>query len=152
MLGATLVMTFRMYSSGFCDHHQESLPFESGKRCGGDLEQDLSQGHTHAVYPPGAPHASLHINADKISSWPIQPLSGVMIGIDICYNLHSAFGNWFPGSKTLTSQVRGPRMNTHTSRTCSPPCSLLGLGIRSADSLLTMPPPLAHVPRPWARS
>ena len=29
-----------------------------------------------------------------------------MIGIDICYNLHSAYGNWFPGSKTLIVQVR----------------------------------------------
>ena len=30
-----------------------------------------------------------------------------MVGIDICYNLHSAFGNWFPGSKTLILQVCG---------------------------------------------
>ena len=33
--------------------------------------------------------------------------AGVMVGIDICYNLHSAFGNWFPGSKTLILQVYG---------------------------------------------
>jgi pre-mRNA-processing factor 8 len=28
-----------------------------------------------------------------------------MIGIDLCYNLHSAFGNWFPGVKALIIQV-----------------------------------------------
>lgn len=38
--------------------------------------------------------------------------AGVMIGIDLCYNLHSAYGNWFPGIKTLIIQVSwgGPRM------------------------------------------
>ncbi len=30
-----------------------------------------------------------------------------MIGIDIAYNLHSSFGNWFPGIKPLVIQVRG---------------------------------------------
>jgi hypothetical protein len=28
-----------------------------------------------------------------------------MLGIDLCYNLHSAFGNWFPGVKALIIQV-----------------------------------------------
>ncbi len=28
-----------------------------------------------------------------------------MIGIDLAYNLHSCFGNWFPGVKPLTVQV-----------------------------------------------
>lgn len=28
-----------------------------------------------------------------------------MIGIDLAYNLHSAFGNWFPGSKPLLAQA-----------------------------------------------
>lgn len=28
-----------------------------------------------------------------------------MIGIDLAYNLHSAFGNWFPGSKPLVAQA-----------------------------------------------
>ena len=45
--------------------------------------------HTYPTLPPP------HLNA------------GVMVGIDICYNLHSAFGNWFPGSKTLILQVYG---------------------------------------------
>ncbi|KAF6154773.1 hypothetical protein GIB67_032385 [Kingdonia uniflora] len=30
---------------------------------------------------------------------------GVMIGIDLAYNLHAAFGNWFPGSKPLLAQA-----------------------------------------------
>lgn len=29
----------------------------------------------------------------------------MMIGLDLAYNLHSAFGNWFPGSKTLLAQA-----------------------------------------------
>lgn len=32
-------------------------------------------------------------------------LAGVMIGLDLAYNLHSAFGNWFPGSKPLFAQA-----------------------------------------------
>ena len=28
-----------------------------------------------------------------------------MIGLDLAYNLHSAFGNWFPGSKPLFAQA-----------------------------------------------
>lgn len=28
-----------------------------------------------------------------------------MIGIDLAYNLHSSFGNWFPGCKPLIIQA-----------------------------------------------
>lgn len=28
-----------------------------------------------------------------------------MVGIDLAYNLHSCFGNWFPGVKPLTIQA-----------------------------------------------
>ncbi|KAF6149079.1 hypothetical protein GIB67_018657, partial [Kingdonia uniflora] len=31
--------------------------------------------------------------------------TGVMIGIDLAYNLHAAFGNWFPGLKPLLAQA-----------------------------------------------
>lgn len=44
--------------------------------------------------------------------------AGVMIGIDLAYNLHSAFGNWFPGSKPLLQQAMNKIMkviNHHTS-------------------------------------
>ena len=42
-------------------------------------------------------------------SWPDLIICclfvGVMIGLDLAYNLHSAFGNWFPGSKPLLAQA-----------------------------------------------
>lgn len=31
--------------------------------------------------------------------------AGVMIGVDLAYNLHSSFGNWFPGIKPLVVQA-----------------------------------------------
>ena len=31
--------------------------------------------------------------------------AGVLIGIDLAYNLYSAYGNWFPGSKALIRQA-----------------------------------------------
>jgi|SRR5579871_2261454 len=31
--------------------------------------------------------------------------TGVMIAIDLAYNLHSAFGNWFPSCKPLIQQA-----------------------------------------------
>jgi hypothetical protein len=41
-----------------------------------------------------------------------------MLGIDLCYNLHSAFGNWFPGVKALIIQVGGYHPN-HSSHSAS---------------------------------
>ena len=38
-----------------------------------------------------------------------------MIGLDLAYNLHSAFGNWFPGSKPLLQQAMNKIMKV-TSR------------------------------------
>ncbi|RHN38913.1 putative JAB1/MPN/MOV34 metalloenzyme domain, ribonuclease H-like domain, PRO8NT [Medicago truncatula] len=40
---------------------------------------------------------------DNMSIYPSP--TGVMIGLDLAYNLHSAFGNWFPGSKPLLQQA-----------------------------------------------
>ena len=31
--------------------------------------------------------------------------TGVLIGVDLAYNLYSGFGNWFPGSKPLLQQA-----------------------------------------------
>ena len=31
--------------------------------------------------------------------------AGVMVGVDLAYNLHSAFGNWFEGVKPLVIQA-----------------------------------------------
>jgi pre-mRNA-processing factor 8 len=41
----------------------------------------------------------LDYTTDNISLYPSP--TGVLIAIDLCYNLHSAFGNWFPGCKNL---------------------------------------------------
>jgi hypothetical protein len=47
----------------------------------------------------------LDYTTDNMSIYPSP--TGVMIGIDLAYNLHSSFGNWFPGSKPLIIQVGG---------------------------------------------
>lgn len=38
-----------------------------------------------------------------------------MIGMDLAYNLHSAFGNWFPGSKPLLAQAMNKIMKVYYS-------------------------------------
>ena len=45
----------------------------------------------------------LDYTTDNMSIYP-SPY-GAMLGIDLAYNLHSAFGNWFPGAKPLVIQV-----------------------------------------------
>ncbi|KAF5758933.1 hypothetical protein HanXRQr2_Chr16g0735171 [Helianthus annuus] len=40
---------------------------------------------------------------DNMSIYPSP--TGVMIGLDLAYNLHSVFGNWFLGSKPLLAQA-----------------------------------------------
>ena len=35
----------------------------------------------------------------------LRVLAGCMVGIDLAYNLHSAFGNWFAGVKPLVVQA-----------------------------------------------
>ena len=39
--------------------------------------------------------------------------SGVMIGIDLAYNLHSSFGNWFTGVKPLITQAMAKIMKAN---------------------------------------
>merc|ERR1719498_2172787 len=41
----------------------------------------------------------LDYTTDNMSIYPSP--TGVLIGVDLAYNLHSGFGNWFPGVKTL---------------------------------------------------
>ncbi|KAA0058746.1 hypothetical protein IC582_002441 [Cucumis melo] len=48
---------------------------------------------------------------DNMSIYPSP--TGVMIGIDLAYNLHSAFGNWFPGSKPLLAQAMNKIMKSN---------------------------------------
>ncbi|KAG6421487.1 hypothetical protein SASPL_118040 [Salvia splendens] len=48
---------------------------------------------------------------DNMSIYPSP--TGVMIGLDLAYNLHSAFGNWFPGSKPLIAQAMNKIMKSN---------------------------------------
>jgi pre-mRNA-processing factor 8 len=45
----------------------------------------------------------LDYTTDNMSLYPSP--TGVLIAIDLAYNLHSGFGNWFPGSKPLIQQA-----------------------------------------------
>lgn len=45
----------------------------------------------------------LDYTTDNISLYPSP--TGCLVALDLCYNLHSAFGNWFPGSKSLMQQA-----------------------------------------------
>ncbi|XP_055343640.1 pre-mRNA-processing-splicing factor 8 [Paramacrobiotus metropolitanus] len=45
----------------------------------------------------------LDYTTDNMSIYPSP--TGVLIAIDLAYNLHSAYGNWFPGSKPLIQQA-----------------------------------------------
>lgn len=47
----------------------------------------------------------LDYTTDNMSIYPSP--TGIMLGIDLAYNLHSSFGNWFPGCKPLIIQVGG---------------------------------------------
>jgi pre-mRNA-processing factor 8 len=48
--------------------------------------------------------------------------TGVLIAIDLAYNLHSAYGNWFPGMKPLIQQAMGKIMKANVSPSLSPFC------------------------------
>lgn len=45
----------------------------------------------------------LDYTTDNMSLYPSP--TGTLIGVDLAYNTHSAFGNWFPGSKPLIQQA-----------------------------------------------
>ena len=53
----------------------------------------------------------LDYTTDNMSIYPSP--TGVMIGIDLAYNLHSAFGNWFPGCKPLIQQAMAKIMKAN---------------------------------------
>ena len=46
-------------------------------------------------------------------SQPLTVCAGVMIGIDLAYNLHSSFGNWFTGVKPLITQAMAKIMKAN---------------------------------------
>ena len=46
----------------------------------------------------------LDYTTDNMSIYPSP--TGVLLALDLAYNLYSGFGNWFPGCKPLMQQVR----------------------------------------------
>ncbi|XP_055686190.1 pre-mRNA-processing-splicing factor 8 [Lutzomyia longipalpis] len=53
----------------------------------------------------------LDYTTDNMSIYPSP--TGVLIAIDLAYNLHSAFGNWFPGCKPLIQQAMSKIMKAN---------------------------------------
>ncbi len=53
----------------------------------------------------------LDYTTDNMSIYPSP--TGTLIAIDLAYNLHSAFGNWFPGSKPLIQQAMAKIMKAN---------------------------------------
>ena len=53
----------------------------------------------------------LDYTTDSMSLYPSP--TGVLIGIDLAYNIQSAFGNWFPGSKPLIQQAMAKIMKAN---------------------------------------
>ncbi|KAL5034098.1 pre-mRNA-splicing factor 8 [Batrachochytrium dendrobatidis] len=63
----------------------------------GDFDSHDIERYTRAKF--------LDYTTDNMSIYPSP--TGAMIGIDLAYNLHSAYGNWFPGMKPLVQQAMG---------------------------------------------
>ena len=53
----------------------------------------------------------LDYTTDNMSIYPSP--TGVMISIDLAYNLHAAYGNWFPGCKPLIQQAMAKIMKAN---------------------------------------
>eukprot|EP00921_Rhytidocystis_pertsovi_P010156 GHVQ01016254.1.p1 GENE.GHVQ01016254.1~~GHVQ01016254.1.p1 ORF type:complete len:1389 (-),score=164.53 GHVQ01016254.1:542-4489(-) len=55
----------------------------------------------------------LDYTTDNMSIYPSP--TGVLIGLDLAYNLHSGFGNWFPGVKPLLQKAMNKIMKANPS-------------------------------------
>jgi len=60
----------------------------------GDFDSHDIERYTRAKF--------LDYSSDNMSIYPSP--TGVLIGIDLAYNLYSGYGNWFPGAKPLIQQ------------------------------------------------
>ena len=69
----------------------------------GDFDSHDIERYTRAKF--------LDYTTDAMSIYPSP--TGCMIGIDLAYNLHSAFGNWFPGAKPLIQQAMAKIMKAN---------------------------------------
>lgn len=61
----------------------------------GDFDSHDVERYTRAKF--------LDYTTDNMSLYPSP--TGVLIALDLAYNLHSGFGNWFPGAKPLLQQA-----------------------------------------------
>jgi pre-mRNA-processing factor 8 len=69
----------------------------------GDYDSHDIERYTRAKY--------LDYTTDSMSIYPSA--TGLMIGIDLAYNLYSAYGQYFPGLKTLTQQAMAKIMKAN---------------------------------------
>lgn len=53
----------------------------------------------------------LDYTTDNLSLYPSP--TGALVALDLSYNLHSAFGNWFPGVKNLLLQAMNKIMKAN---------------------------------------
>ena len=70
--------------------------------------------------------------SDSMSIYPSP--TGVMIGMDLAFNLWSAYGNWFPGMKPLIQQAMAKIMKAN------PACHVLRERIRKGLQLYSSEP------------
>ncbi|ORZ34180.1 PRP8 pre-mRNA processing factor 8 [Catenaria anguillulae PL171] len=69
----------------------------------GDFDSHDIERYTRAKF--------LDYTTDNMSIYPSP--TGLMIGMDLAYNLHSAYGNWFPGMKPLIQQAMAKIMKAN---------------------------------------
>ena len=69
----------------------------------GDFDSHDIERYTRAKF--------LDYTTDNMSIYPSP--TGVMISIDLAYNLHAAYGNWFPGCKPLIQQAMAKIMKAN---------------------------------------
>ena len=69
----------------------------------GDFDSHDIERYTRAKF--------LDYTTDNMSIYPSP--TGVMVGIDLAYNLHAAYGNWFPGAKPLMQQAMAKIMKAN---------------------------------------
>ncbi|KAJ3320388.1 Pre-mRNA-processing-splicing factor 8 [Boothiomyces sp. JEL0866] len=69
----------------------------------GDFDSHDIERYTRAKF--------LDYTTDNMSIYPSP--TGLMVGVDIGYNLHSAYGNWFPGMKPLVQQAMAKIMKAN---------------------------------------
>ena len=69
----------------------------------GDFDSHDIERYTRAKF--------LDYTTDNMSIYPSP--TGAMVGIDLAYNLHAAYGNWFPGAKPLVQQAMAKIMKAN---------------------------------------